>query len=157
MIGLLRSLLKDAEQSIGAGLRRQARCAAAAVAFAWVAMVFLVLTLASSAFSAYFYLSLRMPSHLAALGVAGGALFLALLCGIVCRQVLRSRTPKPPARQADPEMLLEIRGQAGTLEAEAAAVIRRNAKSATVISLVAGLALGLCPELRKALLPKPRK
>jgi hypothetical protein len=156
VLGLLRSLFNDIEHSIGAGIRRQARCAATAALFGWMGMVCLVLTFASTAFSAYFYLSLTLPSHLAALWVAAGALFLALLCGLGARLVLGARPAEsPPRPEVDPELLLSLKAEAGALEAEAGAVVRRNAKNATIISLVAGLALGLCPELRKALLPNP--
>lgn len=122
------------KQVIGRAIRKVGLLLASAM-FAAAACAFLLLAL-------YTFAAGILAPMLAALVTAGGALVLGgllMLGGFCCRSVHRgSRRQHSP----DPE---ELGGMVMHL-------LRRNAKKATVAALVAGVALGVSPELRRSLI-----
>lgn len=155
MNGPFDNILKSVGDLLTAGVCRAAGRVVPAVVAIWLTCLFVIVAVAAAAIASYFYLSLTMPSYSAMLIVTGGALALAVLSAVIGWGMA---TRDAPAPAADKVVHATVAAQdsaadlAITIEREARRAIHGNAKNAALISLVAGIALGISPELRMTLL-----
>lgn len=124
------------------------RCLLAAVA------LFLALAgLIGCLVTAYMYLSAVVPAREAMLLVTLGVLLLALVMGLVARYPRPGKRGTTPLDEPQPSPGADDPAATfAALGAEAGKQISRHPKNAAVMAAVAGIALGMSPELRRALL-----
>jgi hypothetical protein len=144
-----RAIAEESGHALAAEAKKKGQRVAVAGAALWLGSFFFGIAGFSLALSAYLFLARERPDHQAMALVGGGAIVLTLLCGLGVWLALRPRElpETKEAKEAEQDVLALI----NLLEGEASEAIHKNAKNATVISLVAGLVLGLNPELRRSL------
>lgn len=110
-----------------------------------VALAFTIISTTCIVVTSYLYLVLYMPAHQAAVVLSLVTVSAATLCFVLAKRKLRASatTPKAPADHSTAYVALG--NQAGQY-------IGQNPKQAAALALVAGIAVGAHPGLRKALL-----
>ena len=153
MAGSFSATLRAAGDSLAAGARRAAGCILPTALAVWFALLFFVVAVATAAVGGYFYLTLTIPSYGAMLIVAGGARVLSIICGLAAWGLASpGRASSTSAdREGTGPTEASVSDMASIVEREARQAVEGNAKNAALISLVAGITLGISPELRRAL------
>ena len=144
-----RAIAEESGHALAAEAKKKGQRVVVAGAALWLGSFFFGIAGFALALSAYLFLAQGRPDHQAMAWVAGGAILLTVFCGLGLWLALRPRElpETPEAKDAEQDIMALI----SLLEGEASEAIHKNAKNATVISLVAGLVLGLNPELRRSL------
>jgi hypothetical protein len=118
---------------------------------ALVAILGVTVAICFACLSFYFYLATITTSALAALGVAGAALLLAMIALASISLIRRPRLGSLLPRK-DEERLAEALKLGKTLGGEGRDFVQSNLSKASIAAFGVGLAMGLSPKLRKAIL-----
>jgi Na+-driven multidrug efflux pump len=118
---------------------------------ALLAILGITVAICFSCLSLYFYLATITTSALAALGVAGAALLLAIVAALSISLI---RRPRPGALlpRKDEERLAEALKLGKALGGEGRDFVQSHLSRAAFAAFGVGLAMGLSPKLRKAIL-----
>lgn len=123
-------------------------------ASALLAILGITVAIVFACLSFYFYLATVTTPALAALGVAGAALLLAIIAmaamSLIPRPRLSSLLPRKEGELL--ERLSEALNLGKTLGGEGREFVQSNLSKASLAAFAAGLAMGISPKLRKAIL-----
>jgi hypothetical protein len=144
------TVAQEAKHVLADEAKTKGEKALVAVAVGWMAMVCFVIFLGTLAVAAYFYLSLSWPPHQAMAVVSLGAICLSALCGLTVYLLLKGE-PKVDNSAEAKKVEAELTSLLTELEGETTEAVKRNATNATLISLVAGIVMGMNPGLRKSI------
>ncbi len=154
MLNYIKPVLRDIGEAVAREAREASKRSLPDIIAIAVTIILILTGVAAVVITAYMYLAEVFLDRHAMLIVTLNVIVLAAFSGFLTWQILTRNMPPPrKAKQSDdrettPESQTEM---AALLGAEAGKLVTDNPKNASIIALVAGVFMGISPELRAAL------